>query len=108
VESGLTRRELLRATIVLSPIAVVGCASMPRRGGSLLRADEPVARAVAYYPSTLSVPADNPLATTHDPGQRCADCLRQRGPAGNGALNCPTFPGRLVSENGWCSLWTAR
>ena len=24
---------------------------------------------------------------------------------GDGALRCPTFPGKLVSENGWCSLW---
>jgi hypothetical protein len=112
MDSGLTRRAILKATVALAPIAVGGCASTkpqaetPRSGSPMLRAEDPVARTLAFYPDTRDVPADHPLATNHDPSQRCVDCLHQRGTAGEGALRCPTFPGRSVSEGGWCSLWT--
>lgn len=110
MESGLTRRQILTATMALAPVAMGGCAATrtsPRESKALmLEAGDPVARTVGYFPNTRAVPADHPLAATHDPAQRCAGCLRQRGPAGDGALYCPTFPGRLVSEDGWCSLWT--
>jgi len=110
--SGLTRREILQASVALAPVAVAGCASTSpkaesaRSGSSMLSAEDPVARALAYYPDTRDVPGDHPLTTNHDPSQRCIDCLHQRGPAGEGGLRCPTFPGRTVSEDGWCSLWT--
>ena len=115
--SGLTRREILQATIALSPIAVAGCGSAPDgedgpKPGSYrpelreLTAEDPVARSLAFYPNTADVPADHPLAANHDVSQRCANCLHQRGARGYGQLRCPSFPGRTVSEDGWCSLWT--
>ena len=114
MESGLTRREILRAALAASPVALAGCAATsgpapaepPREGSLMLKAEDPVARTLAYHPDTRDVPADHPLAGNHAVSQRCLDCLHQRGPAGEGALRCPTFPGRTVSENGWCSLWT--
>ena len=112
MESELTRREILKAALALSPAALAGCASAPqaeRSGGEslMLTAEDPVARTLAYQPDTRDVPADHPLAGNHDVSQRCIDCLHQRGPAAEGGLRCPTFPGRTVSENGWCSLWTS-
>ena len=117
MESRLTRRAVLQTTLALSPLAVVGCATAPQedsdpRAGSYrsqrreLRAEDPVARSLAYFPNTADVPADHPLVTNHDVSQRCANCLHQRGSAGEGVLRCPSFPGRTVNENGWCSLWT--
>jgi len=112
MESGLTRRRVLQATLVLSPLAITGCATSTTQSNDrgakslMLKAEDPVARTLAFYPDTADVPADHPLAAKHDVSQRCVDCLHQRGPAGEGALRCPTFPGRTVSKNGWCSLWT--
>ncbi|MGI9353774.1 MAG: high-potential iron-sulfur protein [Rhizobiaceae bacterium] len=106
MESGLTRRQILQAALALSPIAVAGCAATPTTDRPALTANDPVARALAYYPNTSDVPANQPLAANHDVSQRCADCLHRRGSAGEGMLRCPTFPGRAVSEDGWCSLWT--
>ena len=111
MESELTRREMLKLVLALSPAAVAGCTSAPRTDGSgadslLLRAEDPVARTLAYHPDTRDVPADHPLTAKHDVSQRCMECLHQRGSVGDGVLRCPTFPGRTVSENGWCSLWT--
>ena len=112
MESRLTRRELIRAALALSPLAIAGCATAPPAesptgDGLMLKAADPVARSLAYYPDTRDVPADHPLAANHDVSQRCIDCLHQRGRVGEGALRCPTFPGRTVSENGWCTLWTS-
>ena len=106
MDSGLTRREMLRAALALSPIVVAGCATTSTTDRPALTADDPVARSMAYYPNTRDVPADHPLAANHSVSQRCANCLHQRGPAGEGVLRCPSFPGRAVSEDGWCSLWT--
>ncbi|MEE4186300.1 MAG: high-potential iron-sulfur protein [Gammaproteobacteria bacterium] len=101
-----TRRGLLQAAAVLTPVAVSGCATVAGRGDErLVRAADPVARAVAYYPDSAAVPADHPLASTHTPAQKCANCINVRGAAGELVRECPTFPGRLVSADGWCSVW---
>ena len=105
MEPGLTRRKFFWITLALSPIATTGYATAPQRQKPMLTAEDPVARALAFYPNTRDVPSDHPLAASHNSNQQCANCLHQRGPAGNGGLRCPTFPGKLVSENGWCRLW---
>ena len=117
MESRLTRRAVLQTTLALTPLAVAGCASTPEsdagpKPGSYrpqrraLTAEDPVARSLAFYPNTADVPGDNPLTANHDISQRCGNCLHQRGELEAGQLRCPSFPGRTVSENGWCSLWT--
>jgi len=105
-ESRCTRRELLRAAAVITPVAVSGCATVAGSSDErLVRADDPVARAVAYYPNTTAVPEDHPLAVTHTPAQKCANCINVRGNAGEPIRECPTFPGRRVNADGWCSIW---
>jgi hypothetical protein len=105
MESKLTRRALLKAGLIVPPVAMAGCASLPGSQSPAVKADDPVARAVAYYPNSADVPADNPLATNHDPAQTCSNCLHRRESVGNDKLLCPTFPGRVVDATGWCMLW---
>ena len=102
---GLSRRELLQATAVVIPVSLTGCAAVSDDRPPLVRNSDPVALAMAYYSDTRDVEADNPLATTHDVSQKCANCIHQQGSAGPGRIECPTFPGRNVSEEGWCSIW---
>jgi len=102
---GLSRRELLQATAVAIPVSLTGCATVSGDKPTLVRNSDPVALAMAYHSNTRDVEADNPLATTHDVSQKCVNCIHQQGSAGRGRLECPTFPGRNVSEEGWCSLW---
>ena len=110
--NGITRRDLLQTAVVVMPMAMTGCAGGTRDRSNdeepELRADDPVARSLAYYPDTRDVPADHPLARDHDVSQKCANCIHQQGSAGRGRLECPTFPGRNVSEEGWCTLWAQR
>ena len=102
----LSRRRLLQAAVMIAAAALTGCAAMRRDDHPLLRSEDPVARALAYYPDTRNVPAGNPLAATHDASQNCANCLHGRGRTGPGRIDCPKFPRRSVSVDGWCSLWT--
>jgi hypothetical protein len=105
LESKISRRSLIQAAARLTPIAMTGCASLPNNDDIVLRADDPVARALLYFPNSRDVPSDNPLAATHQPSQTCATCIHVRASAGDGLRKCPTYPGRLVNEQGWCSLW---
>jgi hypothetical protein len=105
IETRLTRRRLIQAVALLTPIAVTGRAATPQNDDILLRADDPVARALLYYPSSKNVPDNHPLAARHQPDQTCATCIHVRAEAGNGSRKCPTFPGRRVNAEGWCSLW---
>ena len=103
-ETGLNRRQLLRAALI-APVALAGCATTGDPGEQRLRAEDPVARSLLYVPDTTKVPAGNPLAARHEPTQRCANCIHVRGKAGETWRPCPTFPARLVNANGWCSVW---
>ena len=103
----VTRRFLLQTAVVMTPAAMVGCASLSRDSdvAPLVRTSDPVARAVAYYEDTRDVEADNPLATTHYVSQKCANCIHRRANATPDNIICGTFPGRTVSPEGWCSIW---
>jgi High potential iron-sulfur protein len=107
VPTGITRRNVLQAAALLAPLAVVGCSSTAQVATPELRATDPVARSLLYYPNTLDVPAASPLAARHQPDQKCAGCINVRGVAGDPLRPCPIFPGKLVNANGWCSLWAA-
>ena len=107
VTTKLTRRKLLQTAALLAPAAVVACSSAEQLATPELRAADPVARSLLYYPDTLDVPAGSPLAARHKPAQTCAGCMHVRGVAGDRLRPCPMFPGKLVNANGWCSLWTA-
>jgi len=105
IEKKLTRRKLIQAAALLTPVALTSRAASAQNATIVLRADDPVARALAYYPNSKNVPDDNPLAAGHQPEHTCATCIHVREVMGNGTRKCPTFPGRLVNEEGWCSLW---
>lgn len=104
-DSKLTRRAFLQTAVVVTPLAMTGCMTVTREGDPLLRVSDPVARSLAYYSDTRDVRADDPLAATHDAGQKCANCVHGRGSAGPGRIDCPMFPGRSVNKDGWCSIW---
>lgn len=107
IKTKLTRRTVLKAATLLTPtaFAISGCATMQREPKLTVHSDDPVARAVLYYPNSNNVPTNHPLAATHQPSQTCATCVHVRGKAGDNPRKCPTFPGRLINAEGWCSLW---
>ncbi len=102
----LSRRTILGAALA-APVVISGCATQSRESDSLplVRTQDPVARAVAYYENTKDVESDNPLATTHAVNQKCLNCVHLREQVDANRYICGTFPGRTVSPSGWCSIW---
>ena len=104
--NGLSRRRLLLTAALMAPMAVIGCSSEKQTDKPLLRADDPVARALGYFPDSSDVPTNHPLAAKHEVRQTCAGCIHAREFFSDGSGRCPKFPGRLIQSTGWCSLWT--
>ena len=104
-DTKFTRRDILQAVVMLTPATMACCATVQAAEMPVVRAEDPVARAVLYFPNSSDVPAEHPLAATHDTAQNCANCVHVRGTTGENPRRCPLFAGRLINAEGWCSVW---
>lgn len=68
-----------------------------------LAEDDPMAVALAYVHDATK--AKNPR---YQAGQTCANCQQLQGEAGQTWRPCAIFPGKLVAEPGWCSVWVQK
>ena len=107
-EEILLRKIARRQFIQLSAVAAAGCLVRP---GSEARAqdlpqlteDDAMAQAMKYtHDSTTVDPASraNPA-----PDQLCANCALVQGDEAAEWRPCQIFPGKLVNNKGWCSVW---
>jgi hypothetical protein len=103
----LTRRQLLLAATVLTPVAARAATPTSYANIQRLSQDDPVARSLLYIEDTRQVPAEHPLAASHKPENKCANCVHLRGKTADSWRPCPVFPGRLVNAGGWCSVWAS-
>jgi hypothetical protein len=71
-----------------------------------LAATEPTAVALGYHQDAKTV--DVKAFPTFKPDQKCNNCLQLTGKAGDAWRPCNLFPGKLVSENGWCKVWVKK
>ncbi|MEM6511548.1 MAG: high-potential iron-sulfur protein [Pseudomonadota bacterium] len=102
-----TRRQFLS----LSVVATAGAILPPARDAEArdlpqLAESEPTAAAMRYVHDASTVDAStrpNPAAE-----QNCANCALIQGADGAAWRPCPIFPGHLVAETGWCSVWAPR
>jgi len=103
----LSRRDALKnIALVAGALAVpasriAGAADLPH-----VAATDPTAVALAYHEDAKSV--DVKKFPTYKPDQKCATCLQLQGKAGDPWRPCNLFPGKLVSENGWCKVWVKK
>ncbi len=100
-----SRRRFLRSLALaatVAPLAAITVHSRPARADRepLDEADD-AARAVAYVHDAAE--ADDPA---YEEGQTCGNCALYSHRA-DGWGGCAAFPGRLVSEDGWCNIWVA-
>jgi hypothetical protein len=110
----LTRRRFLTqvalavpAGAVLLDAVVTNTASAQAALPNLDEAD-PSARALLYVADATKVDRKNPLAARFAPSQKCATCSQIQGKDGDAHRPCAIFPGKLVSSNGWCSVWAPK
>ena len=105
--SKLARREF----IFVSAAAAAGCLVRP---GSDARAedlpklseDDPMAQAMKYTHDASTVDAAS--RANPAPDQTCANCALIQGDEGAEWRPCQIFPGKLVNNNGWCSVWAPK
>jgi hypothetical protein len=100
------RRTILKAA--LSTVAVVPLGSLllqrSATAGDLppISEDDPAAKGLGYVHDANS--SNNPK---RKPDQYCKNCNLVRSDSGEWR-QCALFPGKGVSENGWCSAWVRK
>jgi hypothetical protein len=87
-------------TVVLPVPKVRAQDEMPK-----LTEDDPMAQAMQYVNDSSTVdPASRPNPAED---QKCSNCALIQGDSG-AWRPCQIFPGKLVNENGWCSVWAPK
>jgi len=105
--SKIARRQFMQlsavaaAGLVVSPGKEAKAQDMPR-----IEESDPVAQSLKYVHDASTVdPASraNPAAD-----QTCANCALIQGPEGDEWRPCQIFPGKLVANDGGCSVWAPK
>ena len=102
-----TRRQFMTVSAAVAAGAMIHpsrealAKEMPK-----LAEDDPTAVAMKYVHDASSVdPASRPNPAAE---QNCANCALIQGAEGDEWRPCPIFPGKLVNNNGWCSVWALK
>ena len=103
--SKIARRQFIQ----LSAVAAAACFARPRDAEAQdlvqISEDDPVAQSLKYTHDASTVDAatrPNPA-----PDQTCDNCALIQGEEGEWRP-CQIFPGKLVHESGWCSVWAPK
>ncbi|MCC7462380.1 MAG: high-potential iron-sulfur protein [Gammaproteobacteria bacterium] len=103
----LSRRDALKNLALAAGVLAVPAARVASAAATPhLAATEPTAVALGYHEDTKTVDAKK--FPTHKPDQDCANCLQLTGKVGDAWRPCNLFPGRLVSQHGWCKVWVKK
>jgi hypothetical protein len=104
----VSRRDALRnfallfgAAVALQPGESARAADLPH-----LAASDASATALGYHEDAKTV--DVKAFTNYQPGQLCSNCVQLQGTDGQPWRPCNIFPGKLVSANGWCRVYTKK
>jgi len=71
-----------------------------------LEESDPVAQALGYKKDATKV--DKAKFPKFAADQLCSGCQLYQGKPTDPMAPCPTFAGKLVRANGWCSAWVKR
>ena len=108
-DKNLTRRIFLQTIAAALP---AGAVMLPGEGRAqeLVKLDinDPTAKALVYVEDAADVDTGNPAAVRYAAGQTCANCVQIQGDEGADWRPCAIFPGKLVANKGWCSVWAAK
>lgn len=108
-DENLSRRKFLQSLAVALPAGTVllnheiQAQDLPQ-----IEESDPVAKALVYVHDVADVDTSNPLAARFETGQDCSNCAQIQGEEGSEWRPCGIFPGKLVNNAGWCSVWVAK
>jgi hypothetical protein len=105
----LTRRLFLGNVAAAFPIGIIVLENTAfAQDLPHLATDDAMATALGYVEDVENIDTSSPLAARYEPGQNCANCAQLQGEPGEPWRPCNLFPGKLVAENGWCSVWAEK
>ena len=108
-DENVSRRKFLQSLAVVLPAGTVLLNSQARAEDlPKLEESDPVAKALVYVHDVANVDTANPLAARFEAGQDCSNCAQIQGEEGAEWRPCGIFPGKLVANKGWCSVWVAK
>ena len=108
-DENVSRRKFLQSLAVVLPAGTVLLNSEARAEDlPKLEESDPVAKALVYVHDAADVDTANPLAARFEAGQDCSNCAQIQGEEGAEWRPCGIFPGKLVANKGWCSVWVAK
>lgn len=105
--SKIARRQFMQlsavaaAGLVVSPGREASAQDMPR-----LEESDPVAQSLKYVHDASTV--DPATRANPAPEQDCSNCALIQGDEGAEWRPCQIFPGKLVNNKGWCSVWAPK
>jgi hypothetical protein len=108
-DENVSRRKFIQTLAVALPAGAallnqeVQAKDLPK-----LEESDPVAKALVYVHDAADVDTSNPLAARFEAGQDCSNCAQIQGDEGAEWRPCGIFPGKLVNNKGWCSVWVAK
>lgn len=108
-DENVSRRKFLQSLAVVLPAGAVllnretHAQDLPK-----LELSDPTAKALVYVHDVADVDTSNPLAARFEAGQDCSNCAQIQGEEGVEWRPCGIFPGKLVNNAGWCSVWVAK
>ena len=105
--SKIARRHFIQ----LSAVAAAGCLLRPNSEAQAedlpkLSEDDPMAKAMKYTHDASTV--DPASRNNPAPDQDCANCALIQGDEAAQWRPCQIFPGKLVNNDGWCSVWAPK
>jgi hypothetical protein len=108
-DENLTRRTFLQTLAVAVPAGAVMLNGEAQAADPVnLDVNDPTAKALVYVEDAADVDTSNPLAARFEAGQDCSNCSQIQGEEGVAFRPCGIFPGKLVANKGWCSVWAPK
>ena len=99
----ISRRDFLGSLVVAVPVSAIGIRQVGAQELPKITEDDPAGMALQYVHDASKVDAaTNPR---FEPGQDCSNCAQIQGDPGAEWRPCAIFPGKLVANAGWCSVW---
>ena len=103
--SKIARRQFIQLSAVAAAGYFVRPGTAPAQEMEKLDPASQQAAALNYTHDASTVDPANRPQPAED--QRCANCALVQGEEGEWR-GCQIFPGKLVNENGWCSVWAPK
>ncbi len=104
----ISRRDALKQFLLVCG-AAGGLASLGQaqaQAANHLSTDDTQAKGLGYTEDASKV--DPKKYSSYAAGQKCSTCLQSKGNPGDAWLSCSIFPGKQVSANGWCQVWSKK